>query len=117
MTELNFATSDAEAAERAARFLASDPFPSIPLALLSAAEIDDYARLTGLLYPFDSRSLKSASYEVHIGGEFIRWDGEGRRVDAVERALVHLRQRNTPAGPAEELQNPETHVDLRLSAA
>jgi deoxycytidine triphosphate deaminase len=83
MTELNFATSDAEAAERAARFLASDPFPSVPLSLLSAAEIDDYARLTGLLYPFDSRSLKSASYEVHVGGEFIRWNEEGRRVDEV----------------------------------
>jgi deoxycytidine triphosphate deaminase len=80
MTELNFAITDAEAAEKAAKFLTTDPFPSIPLALLSAAEIDDYARVTGLLYPFDSRSLKSASYEMHIGGEFIRWDGEGRRI-------------------------------------
>jgi|RhiMetdeSRZDD1v2_1073273.scaffolds.fasta_scaffold58089_2 deoxycytidine triphosphate deaminase len=80
MTELNFAISDAEAAEKAAKFLTADPFPSVPLALLSAAEIDDYARVTGLIYPFDSRSLKSASYEIHMGGEFIRWDGEGRRI-------------------------------------
>jgi deoxycytidine triphosphate deaminase len=80
MTELNFAITDAEAAEKAAKFLTADPFPSIPLALLSAAEIDDYARVTGFLYPFDSRSLKSASYEIHAGGEFIRWDGEGRRI-------------------------------------
>jgi deoxycytidine triphosphate deaminase len=79
MSEFNFATSDAEAAERAAKFLTTDPFPSVPLSLLSAAEIDDYVRVTGLLYPFESRSLKSASYEVHIGGELIRWDGEGRR--------------------------------------
>src|SRR5687768_13060934 len=83
MTELNFTTSDAEAAERAAKFLKSDPFPSIPLSLLSSAEIDDYVRVTALLYPFDSRSLKSASYGVHVGGEFIRWDGEGRRIDQV----------------------------------
>jgi deoxycytidine triphosphate deaminase len=83
MAELNFATSDAEAAERAAKFLKTDPFSSIPLSLLSAAEIDDYVRVTGLLHPFDARSLKSASYEVHIGGEFIRWDGEGRRFDEV----------------------------------
>ena len=80
MTELNFAISDAEAAEKAAKFLTTDPFPSIPLSLLSAAEIDDYARMAGLLYPFDSRALKSASYEIHAGGEFIRWDGEGRRI-------------------------------------
>jgi deoxycytidine triphosphate deaminase len=83
MSELNFATSDAEAAERAAKFLTTDPFSSIPSSLLSAAEIDDYARVTGLLFPFESRCLKSASYEVHIGGEFIRWDGEGRRFSEV----------------------------------
>jgi deoxycytidine triphosphate deaminase len=83
MTELNFATSDAEAADRAAKFLKADPFPSIPLALLSSAEIDDYVRATALLYPFDSRSLKPASYGVHVGGEFIRWDDEGRRIDEV----------------------------------
>jgi deoxycytidine triphosphate deaminase len=81
MAELNFATSDAEAAERAAKFLKSDPFPSIPMSLLSSAEIDDYARATSLLYPFDSRGLKTASYEVHIGGEFTYWNGEGRRID------------------------------------
>ncbi len=77
MTELNFAISDAEAAEKAAKFLTADPFPSVPLSLLSAAEIDDYARVTGLIYPFDSRSLKSASYEIHMAGSSFVGTGRG----------------------------------------
>jgi deoxycytidine triphosphate deaminase len=73
----NFATKDSEAAERAARYSNEDPLPSIPCALLSSAEIHDYARITGMLFPFDARALKSASYEAHIGGEFISWDEKG----------------------------------------
>jgi deoxycytidine triphosphate deaminase len=80
MAQLDFATSEAEASARAAKFLAHDPFPSIPLSLLSSAEIHDYVRVTGLLHPFNSSGLKSASYEAHIGGEFIRWDEKGNRV-------------------------------------
>jgi deoxycytidine triphosphate deaminase len=81
MAQLDFATSEAEASARAAKFLAYDPFPSVPLSLLSSAEIHDYVRVTGLLHPFNSSGLKSASYEAHIGGEFIRWDENGNRVD------------------------------------
>jgi deoxycytidine triphosphate deaminase len=81
MAQLDFATSEAEASARAAKFLAHDPFPSIPLSLLSSAEIHDYVRVTGLLHPFNSSGLKSASYEAHIGGEFIRWDEKGNRID------------------------------------
>jgi deoxycytidine triphosphate deaminase len=81
MAQLDFATSEAEASARAAKFLSHDPFPSIPLSLLSSAEIHDYVRVTGLLHPFNSSGLKSASYEAHIGGEFIRWDESGNRVD------------------------------------
>ena len=70
----NFATDDADAAVRAARYANEDPLSSVPCALLSSAEIHDYARITGMLFPFNPDSLKSASYEADIGGEFIRWD-------------------------------------------
>ena len=66
--------------ERALKFKKHDPFPKIPTALLSSAEIEAYARVTGMLDPFDPKSLKSASYEAHIGGRFIMWDENGKRI-------------------------------------
>lgn len=74
-----FASSDADAAQRAMLYADKDPFPSIPCALLSSAEIYDYARTTGMLYPFYPASLKSASYEAHIEGECIWWDEHDRK--------------------------------------
>lgn len=71
-----FASDDADAAERAKLFLEADPLRSIPRSLLSSAEIHDYARLTGMLFPFYEDALKSASYEAHIGGKVIWWDEE-----------------------------------------
>jgi deoxycytidine triphosphate deaminase len=75
----NFATDDSDAAVRAARYANEDPLRSVPCALLSSAEIHDYARITGMLFPFFPEALKPASYEAHIGGEFIRWDEQGHR--------------------------------------
>jgi deoxycytidine triphosphate deaminase len=80
------AENDTEALARAERFENVDPFPSIPRALLSSAEIADYARATGMLHPFLMAQLKSASYEVFMGGQVISWDGSGHRIDAtIER--------------------------------
>lgn len=67
--------------ERALKFKEHDPFPKIPTALLSSAEIEAYARVTAMLDPFDLKSLKSASYEAHIGGRFILWDENGKRIE------------------------------------
>ncbi len=72
-----FATEDTDAAERSARYAAHDPLPSVPSSLLSSAEIHDYARIFGMLHPFFPDRLKSASYEAHISGAFIRWDEHG----------------------------------------
>jgi hypothetical protein len=69
-----FATDDDDAAARAALHSEIDPFRSVPSALLSSAEIHDYARVTGMLSPFYPDALKSASYEAHIGGSVIWWD-------------------------------------------
>jgi deoxycytidine triphosphate deaminase len=70
---------DDDAKARALKYEDEDPFPSIPRALLSSVEILDYAQVTGMLYPFQVEQLKSASYEVYIGGEVIWWDGKGRK--------------------------------------
>jgi deoxycytidine triphosphate deaminase len=81
MTQLDFATLESEAAARAAKFLSLDPFQSIPPSLLSSAEIHDYVRVTSLIHPFSSTALRSSSYDVHIGGDFIYWDAKGDRIN------------------------------------
>ena len=75
--------NDEDAKERALEFKERDPFPSIPKALLSSAEIEDYARVTGMLYPFHPENLNAASYEAHVGGRFIRWDESGEKIDKI----------------------------------
>jgi deoxycytidine triphosphate deaminase len=53
--------------------LTTDPFPSISPALLNSADIEDYVRTTGLIYPFDLAKLKPASYEADFLGEVYYW--------------------------------------------
>lgn len=80
---------DKDAAERASRYLKHDPFPQIPAALLGSATFADYARITGMVYPFKgfNRStdefekglVKPASYEVRPGDSFFYYDVHGYR--------------------------------------
>ena len=79
--QYSFAKSHDEAEQRADKFKDKDPFPSIPRALLSSAEIHDYVQVTGMLYPFHDESLNAASYEAHLGERFIMWDGAGNYKD------------------------------------
>jgi deoxycytidine triphosphate deaminase len=76
-----FALSDDEAAERFELYKSSDPFPSIPPALLNSADITDYVAATGMIYPFEDSSevLKSASYRVNLLGKCIYWDEKGEK--------------------------------------
>jgi len=83
MAEIEFADDEETAKERAETHRSTDPFPSAPCALLSSAEVHDYARVTAMLFPFYASSLKSASYEAHIGGEFIRWDENGTKIEEI----------------------------------
>lgn len=55
-----------------------DPFPDIQPSLLNSADIVDYVLKTGLICPFNYKNLKSASYEMSIGGEVIYWDQKGK---------------------------------------
>ncbi|MCK6466608.1 MAG: hypothetical protein L6Q53_00245 [Candidatus Brocadia sinica] len=69
---------DNEAERRYKEYKSKDPFPEIPPALLNSADIEDYVTVTGMIYPFDPKKLKSASYEVCFGGTVYRWDKEGK---------------------------------------
>ncbi|WP_454703694.1 dCTP deaminase domain-containing protein [Schumannella luteola] len=54
-----------------------DPFPEIPPALLNSADFIDYVAATGMIYPFNPRRIKSASYPVKLSGEWVRVDEKG----------------------------------------
>ena len=72
------AKTEAEAESKFNWFKAKDPFPSIFPALLSSADIFDYVAATGMIYPFDHKNLKSASYEIPLEGRIFYWDGENK---------------------------------------
>jgi deoxycytidine triphosphate deaminase len=62
---------EAEQLAKSARLI--DPFPKISPSLLNKHDIIKYVSMTGMIFPFDPIDLKSASYEVKTGKEFIRW--------------------------------------------
>jgi deoxycytidine triphosphate deaminase/cell division protein FtsL len=77
---LDFAVNKEEAEERSIRFKENDPFPDIREALLNSADIVDYVRATGMLWPFGpleklEDKLKAASYEVDFLGT-VYWSEE-----------------------------------------
>jgi deoxycytidine triphosphate deaminase len=88
VAETTYAGSAPEAETRSARYrgkkIDRDPFPDIPPALLSSEHIKAYVRQTGMIFPFkdDDGRLKSASYEVNPGGQFIYWDEDGKKIAA-----------------------------------
>ena len=89
-----FAETEEEANRRYEIYKSSDPFPSIPPALLNSADISDYVSAAGMICPFeDSKErLKSASYLVRMLGECVYWDdsGEKKTLDLKEGAEFKL---------------------------
>lgn len=89
---LPFVQSDAEARKRFTDYKRVDPFPDISPALLNSADIYDYIRVTGMIFPFHKEDLsKPACYQVRLLGPWIEYDeitqdmsvqvlGEGDRV-------------------------------------
>jgi hypothetical protein len=58
---------DEEAEQRADRWVTKDPFHDvIPRALLSASDIYDYVRVTGMVHPFYPERLKDLIAIWHI---------------------------------------------------
>ncbi len=72
---LEFAEDDPTAAKRFKYFQHNDPFPTIRPALLNSADIYDYVRATGMIWPFNTKvevlneKLKGASYEIDFLGD------------------------------------------------
>lgn len=65
---MEFAKSFQDAGQRAKYWENVDPLPDIAPALLNSADISDYVRMTGMIYPFHSEDLSGATYTVRLGG-------------------------------------------------
>jgi deoxycytidine triphosphate deaminase len=74
---LDLADTPEEAQRRFDLAKRNDPFPIVTPSLLNSADVDDYVRATGMLYPFHRSDLKSASYEAAIFGRCIHWNAAG----------------------------------------
>src|SRR4051812_47149000 len=74
-----FASTDEEAQLRSQKYKSLDPFPDVPPALLNSADVADYVRETGMIWPFDPEKRKSASYEIALLGKCIWWDDGGKK--------------------------------------
>lgn len=91
----DFPKDDAEAGGRFQQYQNRDPLSVVPPALLNAGDIYDYARITGMIYPFatDERKLKEklkpSSYELDFLGTVHYVDEKG----GYQRIAIN---RNTP---------------------
>ena len=108
-TELEFVTCEEEAKNRASKFKRFDPFPDVPAALLSSAEIEDYVRVTAMLFPFhpNTDALKPASYEIRPGHKFVWWKN-GRRTEE------EIRESGTYKLPPNSIRYMQIELTLRL---
>lgn len=97
MVNGGFAQNREEAEERFGRYVSTDPFPDIAPALLNSADIYDYVRETGMVYPFDDGgdSLKSASYEIPFLGDVFFWENETRQNRRIEKGDSFTLQQNS----------------------
>ncbi|MCJ2015908.1 hypothetical protein MKK84_00435 [Methylobacterium sp. E-065] len=102
------AENEAEHKARARRFKSVDPLKSVPHGLLSSSEIHDYIRLTSMLDEFDEKHLKSASYEVFAGGEFIYWEKNTRKKKKITKKDYFLTL------PANSITFVQTRTKFRL---
>jgi deoxycytidine triphosphate deaminase len=74
------------AAERAKKWEYEDPFLQVQPALLSAIDVWNYIRVTAMVHPYSDDDLKAASYQVRMGGQFIRWENGKKLEQTVDTA-------------------------------
>lgn len=99
----NYAKTLKEALILANRFRTTDPFTEISPTLLNRTHIARYVEKTGMIYPFNPKKLKPASYEVKLGNEILFWDKDGQK--------IHL-EKLTPNNPITLRQNSITYVGV-----
>lgn len=76
-SKLGFVETAEDAQKRFEQFESLDPLQDIQPALLNSGDVYDYARITGMVWPFEKDNLKSASYEVPFLGDVYYIDKNG----------------------------------------
>ncbi|WP_157082714.1 dCTP deaminase domain-containing protein [Sphingomonas asaccharolytica] len=101
-----------------------DPFPEIAPSLLNAADIDDYARTTAMVYPYDANKRKTASYPLSVGNEIAFWDpdepdksplrslNDGSAVVIPSNSLIYVRTAELFQLPNYMAVRFNLHIDL-----
>ena len=73
-----------DAEEKYKKYSSRDPFPDIAPALLNSADIYNYVRETGMIYPFYPEDMSVDTYEVAIGDKIIWWNEEEQKKDMTD---------------------------------
>lgn len=70
-----------EVKEKYSKFKSLDPFPDIYPALLNSADIVDYVKYTGMIFPFyeDIEHLKPATYAIQLKGKIVTWNEDHKK--------------------------------------
>ena len=107
---LGHSSSRSASDERADWWEFHDPFSDLQPSLLTAEQIKNYARVTSLMWPFDERCLKGATYEVGIGGNAYSWDQNKKK----RIVSVASKGKNGIVLEANSITFVETDVEFRL---
>jgi deoxycytidine triphosphate deaminase len=93
--------------QRSQKWQIEDPFPDVAAALLSAVEIRNYVRVTGMIHPYDDDKLKAASYPAGMGGTFVRWENE-KKIEEDVGSLAEI------VLPPNSISFVQTNITFRL---
>lgn len=94
----DYFSSFREAQKAYSKWKKRDPFDNVPPALLNSADIADYVRLTGMIYPFHQKDLIGATYSVRLKGLCVYYQ-EQTETDSPEEHIFCIGK------DAEELPN------------
>ena len=111
----SYAHNQSEATKRFIEKRSDDPFPKIQPSLLNSADIADYVRTTGMVYPFHPDKLKTASYEVRLLGKwtFVDKKGEVQHGELREGDRFVLKRNSIAFMTAEPLFQLPDYIALR----
>lgn len=104
-SETEFPVDSTTAEKRFQDFHIHDPFPEIPPALLNEMDIHNYARVTGMVIPFEQdqrvlkEKLKFASYEIDFLGEvhYIDEQDQSYKIEIIEKGTPYPLKKNSIA--------------------
>ena len=65
-------------------FRDKDPYPKISSSLLNSEDIIKYILTTGMIFPFEPRNIKGATYTCTFSGTYLRRNDEKKRTRVIQ---------------------------------